>query len=118
MKNAPFHPNQRVIGLKTCSNNFGTLIKGQYYTVNACYYCERCKKWTVDIGITTECPGVRQVCIKCRGSIPGPRNIVRVSANLLAPIREVRDHKSVAVPEELLRIVERDTLEPVKTKTI
>lgn len=33
-----------------------------------------------------------------------------------APIREVRDHKSIAVPEELLHITERDTLEPVKIK--
>lgn len=33
-----------------------------------------------------------------------------------APIREIRTHKRIAVPEELLHIVERDTIEPVKIK--
>lgn len=35
-------------------------------------------------------------------------------SSIFAPIREVRDHKSIAVPEELLVIKEGDILEPSK----
>lgn len=100
--NAPFHPNQRVVCI---IDKFGytepgapnEVVKDGVYTVSRTFIGK-----LVNGGLAW---GV--VLEEVAGSY---------EAAAFAPIREVRDHKKVAVPEELLHVVERDTLEPVKVK--
>jgi hypothetical protein len=117
--NPPFSIGQRVVALRD-SNATGApkIKKGQELSVAGCVKMNCGCGWLV---LIQEFPArdEKSRCGKCCGTVFheglfnfGGRHIY------FAPIREVRDHKSIAVPEELLHIVERDTLEPLPVKTL
>lgn len=110
MKNAPFYVGQRVV--RTGPSNH-IVKKGDVGTVCAMKHC-KCGKWQISL---SEWPGSgpeREEVVNCCGDVLTNEGLYWAHANKFAPIREVRDHKRVAVPEELLVIKEGDILEPSK----
>lgn len=112
MKNneAPFVISQQVI----CVVSSKTLVKDKKYRVEDVQFLSCCKMWVVCVGVI----GQKLLLNHCScGSLHRFDNpAIYHESGRFAPIREVRDHKSVAVPEELLHIKESDVLEPVKIK--
>lgn len=109
--NPPFYVGQRVVCIRQLRSEHRkekepTPKKGKRYTIRDCEY--NGVKWGVRLAEIIN-PPIEY--------LEGTIELLYV-AHAFAPIREVRDHKRIAVPEELLHVVERDTIEPVKIKTI
>lgn len=113
--NPPFFIRQRVVCVK---DEYAYLVKDRVYEVLGINQIPCCKIWVVNVGIPHRMTNPDQNCPVCSKHVPLPDSgYYEYTSDNFAPIREVRDHKSIAVPEELLVIKDGDILEPSKILT-
>lgn len=113
MKNKPFYNGQRVVAVVNARD--GSFKKGDEKTIIDQKQIS-CGCWVVDVGLpcaTTYCGCSKHGLVETKFFSGGIGWTIHTH---FAPIREVRNHKRIAVPEELLVVKEGDVLEPSKIK--